>query len=864
MAPRNASSAGQTEARSRKDPSDWYDYDRGDAPLTAGQINNQRTNVIQKHSANQFNSLTPRILDFREIHSIIAASPSPNGRSTTFLMHTSLPNASQRHQLRSARALMWLLIGLALSTAPARAADYYFLPDGSGSETGSDFENAMAWSELSFNEVIQFLNSTMQPGDRLFMGSGTYADRKLTLNSSGTATEPKEIIGIDTGAGRPLIVRDSWSPTAPGDGTHSHISLEGDGIAHWRITGLDLQGAQYAIYAQSVSGKHESIVLRDLKISQVRYGLYADDLQNVLIEDVEVVHYTKHAFRLERGNRFVQFVGCLADLSLDDDSWWDLSEAIPFGFHLVGDGNAPNRDIIFIDCEARNNRRNGQTAGSYWNGDGFCAENPNQNISFLNCRSFNNDDAGFDIKPEASYKDCVALGNKRNFRQWYGASRFDNCIAAYASSRGGSGSIAGFWFTSSSTPLLDYCTVYDIDHFGIHMDGSGTATLRNSLIAFADANGTYTNGSVTLESSSERSRPGIGTDPQFVAPSASWDGNGDAFNSQTYGTQKGYHNERTNTITFEIEVLGETQNAYPGIYNGEQHKDPTVTLPDTHSLQIVGNGWQMVGLRGLEITAETILEFDFTSTQEGELHGIGFDTDTGLSPDQAFQFYGTQSWADYFVEDYADSAPNTKHYRIPVGSYFTGEFSYLFFVHDHDVSQANGESRYTNIRIYNPNAYTTWAAAKGLTSGVNDSADADPDHDGKSNLHHFAFDGDPVQNTTDEDARIESTIMEDTAEQKQYLTLTIPVRTGAVFAGNPLTATNIDGLTYTIVGDSDLSTDTRDLNVIEIPLTETDHLPPLSEIETTPGADWEYRRFQLSLPIEDQPTAFLWVDVRNE
>ncbi|MBT64834.1 MAG: hypothetical protein CML13_16675 [Puniceicoccaceae bacterium] len=66
-----------------------------------------------------------------------------------------------------------------------------------------------------------------------------------------------------------------------------------------------------------------------------------------------------------------------------------------------------------------NNRRNGQSSGSYWNGDGFSVENVNSGISFIGCLAFGNDDAGFDVKPDADFQDCIAFDNKRNFRSWY-------------------------------------------------------------------------------------------------------------------------------------------------------------------------------------------------------------------------------------------------------------------------------------------------------------------------------------------------------------------------------------------------------------------------------------------------------------
>ena len=40
------------------------------------------------------------------------------------------------------------------------------------------------------------------------------------------------------------------------------------------------------------------------------------------------------------------------------------------------------------------------------------------------------------------------------------------------------------------------------------------------------------------------------------------------------------------------------------------------------------------------------------------------------------------------------------HDAIPVGQFYTGAMQYLFFVMDHDRGAQNGESRFSNIQIY--------------------------------------------------------------------------------------------------------------------------------------------------------------------
>src|SRR5690606_23356558 len=101
-----------------------------------------------------------------------------------------------------------------------------------------------------------------------------------------------------------------------------------------------------------------------------------------------------------------------------------------------------------------------------------------------------------------------------------------------------------------------------------------------------------------------------------------------------------------------------------------------------------------------QVTPNTILEFDFRSSSQGEVHAIGFDTDLTLSEPNGFQVYGTDKWGITDFRNYADSVSQWKHYRIPVGQFYTGTFNHLFFGNDHDVSRPTGEGHFANIKVY--------------------------------------------------------------------------------------------------------------------------------------------------------------------
>ncbi len=120
------------------------------------------------------------------------------------------------------------------------------------------------------------------------------------------------------------------------------------------------------------------------------------------------------------------------------------------------------------------------------------------------------------------------------------------------------------------------------------------------------------------------------------------------------------------------------------------------------TLHLTGNCWMKLDLgTAYTVTANTILEFDFSSNAEGEIHGIGFDVDNTVDPSHLFQVYGTQVYATtQAFNNYSTSAPGTAHYIIPVGTFFTGAFQYLTFANDMDAAPQTAESIYTNIQVY--------------------------------------------------------------------------------------------------------------------------------------------------------------------
>src|SRR5690606_8650230 len=105
---------------------------------------------------------------------------------------------------------------------------------------------ANAYAASQMNSV---LNTTMSPGDTLYIAgaSGEFNVNKITLSTSGTAGNPKRIVGVDTGNGLPVLRR-TWVETAPESGSDRIFEL-GSGVSHWEISDLGLRNVLVAVYA---------------------------------------------------------------------------------------------------------------------------------------------------------------------------------------------------------------------------------------------------------------------------------------------------------------------------------------------------------------------------------------------------------------------------------------------------------------------------------------------------------------------------------------------------------------------------------------------------------------------------------------
>lgn len=141
-----------------------------------------------------------------------------------------------------------------------------------------------------------------------------------------------------------------------------------------------------------------------------------------------------------------------------------------------------------------------------------------------------------------------------------------------------------------------------------------------------------------------------------------------------------------------------------------------------------------------------------------------------------------------------------------------------------------------NADIRVGSAFMEWLDAWEL-EGEQRLPGADPDKDGRINLEEFAFNGNPVSGINDDKFRY--VITSSDGQDGKTLTLTIPVRNGAIFEGpGALTSRPVDGVIYHIQGTVDLQNFTKE-EVVETETSGGGDLPSLDE-------GWSYRTFALS------------------
>ncbi len=122
------------------------------------------------------------------------------------------------------------------------------------------------------------------------------------------------------------------------------------------------------------------------------------------------------------------------------------------------------------------------------------------------------------------------------------------------------------------------------------------------------------------------------------------------------------------------------------------------------SLSLTNNTWKFIPLN-YTVTANTVIEFDFSSTSQGEIHAVGFEDDNSLTSTRYFKVHGTQN---YGVTNFDNYSGGTTTYTIAVGTFYTGSMDRLVFINDNDAGSGN-TSTFSNVKIFEGSCGSSFA-----------------------------------------------------------------------------------------------------------------------------------------------------------
>jgi len=469
---------------------------------------------------------------------------------------------------------LWLFVFFCLVSGMASAATFYATPSGAGSKDGS------LGNPIDETQIQSFFNNSMGAGDTLELGSGNYdlpgdsSGNRLKISSSGSSSADKVLKGVNTGGGRPVLLG-QWSAYDPDNNNNSASGIWiNANISHITFTGFDIYGMKNGIISSS-SGNVTNITFKDMNIQHCSTCFYLRGVSSSLFLDCTLSQYNKSGIRFNDNCSLIEVENVVADCNLGNINW--PSQAYPTGFGM--EANNGNHDITFRGCVAKNNYY-ASGSGVYWNGDGFRAEDNAYNIAFYDCEAYGSTDAGWDDKSEAAYyENCISLRNKRNFRIWNtngskssgGSGEYTtmvNCLGAYAYRSGGTGSADCFW--TNGLVEVHNSTFHNGPGNVVHVenrDNHDTHAIFNDSILSQDnvyGTGNLTNKengtTLTLNSTAQYKAGVTGTDPDYVNESQNWSGSPvHAFNSQLYGSSKGYYVE--NVVLVEAGKVTWTQDS---------------------------------------------------------------------------------------------------------------------------------------------------------------------------------------------------------------------------------------------------------------------------------------------------------------
>ncbi|WP_198141265.1 LamG-like jellyroll fold domain-containing protein [Verrucomicrobium spinosum] len=144
---------------------------------------------------------------------------------------------------------------------------------------------------------------------------------------------------------------------------------------------------------------------------------------------------------------------------------------------------------------------------------------------------------------------------------------------------------------------------------------------------------------------------------------------------------------------------------YASLVSQDKPAEGTITVMDGgQGLAFTGNRWVRVPF-DYTVTPDTVLEFEFRGTVQGEIHGVGLDEDViEGNAKRLVQVWGKDIWGSALqpgdFDAYKHHANDWATHRVRIGQSYTGAIHQLIIANDHDGAPQNGSSEVRKIRVY--------------------------------------------------------------------------------------------------------------------------------------------------------------------
>ena len=120
------------------------------------------------------------------------------------------------------------------------------------------------------------------------------------------------------------------------------------------------------------------------------------------------------------------------------------------------------------------------------------------------------------------------------------------------------------------------------------------------------------------------------------------------------------------------------------------------------NLEVFGNYWASLAPIDIAMLKDSVLSFDFMTTNVGEINGIGFDNDGEIrTGGLVFNFGGTQNYGN---QDFARPLSANVWYNITIdfSDYDLTGFDRILFIADQDQAGRSTTSNFRNLLVTTP------------------------------------------------------------------------------------------------------------------------------------------------------------------